>query len=129
MSDSFANAASRHRTDATHLADNKRFQNAGHLIGFAAECLVKSILQQQKIEIDPASGLRVHFPNLRDVISKKGHGRLMGPLLPILNGANFLMGWRAELRYEEDISEPEAQRRWEEWFSDVQGLFIAAGKS
>jgi hypothetical protein len=127
MSDSFANAASRHRADAKHLAENRRFQNAGHLIGFAAECWVKATLQQQGIKIDRDSGLRVHFPKLVQVITTKGYGRGMLALQPIIENENFLQSWRAELRYEDDIEAQTAEQRWQAWITDVEQLFNNAG--
>jgi hypothetical protein len=65
VGDSFPDAARRHRSDAKHLATNQRFQNAGHLIGFAAECFAKEILEGAGIKIDKPSGFKVHFPELQ----------------------------------------------------------------
>lgn len=128
MPDSYPHAARRLRSDARYLASNSRFQNAGHFIGLAAECLVKETLQPH-VKIDPASGLRVHFPTLMDRIRKKGHSRLMGKLLQILDGSDFLEDWNVELRYEQDIPVADAQARWEKWVKDVESLFRAAGIS
>jgi transposase-like protein len=79
--DSFPDAARRHWSDAKHLATNHRFQNVGHLLGFAAECLAKEILESAGIKIDSSSGLREHFPKLRDRIRMNGHSRAM--VLPL----------------------------------------------
>jgi hypothetical protein len=127
MPESFADAAPRHREDAKRLAIDSRFQNAGHLIGFAAECLVKSMLQSGGVTIDKPSGLRVHFPDLSQKIAIKGHSRLMGALLPVLNQTDFLELWRAELRYESDLAVLDAQTQWQRWVTQVDTLFYLAG--
>lgn len=124
---SFSDAALRHRSDAKHLASDSRFQNAGHLIGFAAECLVKCYLVKGGIQIDQHSGLRVHFPHLTQAIIRNGHGRLMKLLLPIVTTSSFLAGWTAELRYENALSAASAHVKWKQWIADVELLFKAAG--
>jgi len=125
--DSFPNAARRHRNDAKHLATNQRFQNAGHLIGFAAECLVKEILERADIKIDQSSGFKVHFPQLHNQIRIQGHTRAMVLLAPIIGKLTFLDGWTAECRYEADILQSDAEARFNSWNADVDFLFKSAG--
>ena len=128
MAYSFSDSAKRHRADAKHLASDQRLQNAGHLIGFAAECLTKAVLEDARIQIDKPSGLRVHFPQLATAIRIRGYGRLMGALLPILSRSDFLNGWKAELRYEKDQIISQANADWQKWVGDVDDLFVAAGR-
>ena len=109
MTDCFPDAARRHRSDAKHLAADRRFQNAGHLLGFAAECLAKEILAGAGIRLDKSSGLREHFPKLGDQIRMNGHTRVMALLIPIIQRSNFLDGWNAECRYEADILKADAE--------------------
>lgn len=125
MANSFPDAALRHRIDAKHLATNRRFQNAGHLLGLAAECLAKKILEGAGITIDKPSGFREHFPKLGDRIRREGHTRVMALLTPIYR-KSFLDGWKVECRYEADILTNEAEARFNSWHADVVSLFKAA---
>lgn len=127
MANSFPDAARRHRGDAKHLATNHRFQNAGHLLGFAAECLAKEILERAGIAIDKPSGLREHFPKLGRTIRTDGRTRVMALLAPIVLRSAFLDGWEAECRYEANILETDAETRFNSWLTDVDSLFNAAG--
>jgi hypothetical protein len=127
VGDSFPDAARRHRSDAKHLATNQRFQNAGHLIGFAAECLVKEILEGAGIKIDKPSGFKVHFPELQKQVRLQGRTRAMVLLAPIVSRSTFLGGWAAECRYENDILPSDGEVRFNSWVADVESLFKAAG--
>jgi hypothetical protein len=127
VTDSFPNAARRHRSDAKHLATEQRFQNAGHLIGFAAECLAKELLEGAGIKIDKTSGFKVHFPDLQHRIRMQGYTRAMVLLAPIVGKPTFLDGWTADCRYEADILQLDAQTRFNSWVADVDSLFRAAG--
>jgi hypothetical protein len=127
LADSFPDAARRHRSDAKHLAAHDRFQNAGHLLGFAAECLAKEVLQAAGIVIDKPSGLKEHFPKLGRQIQIMGRGRIMTLLLPIVTKSAFLGGWQAECRYEANMPQSDAETRYYSWQADVDSLFNAAG--
>ena len=127
MVDCFPDAARRHRLDAKHLAADRRFQNAGHLLGFAAECLAKEILAGAGITLNKSSGLREHFPQLGNQIWMIGHTRVMALLTPIVRDPTFLDGWTAECRYEADIFHADAEIRFNSWYADVDALFKAAG--
>lgn len=127
MAESFPDAARRHRNDAKHLATNRRFQNAGHLLGFAAECLAKEILVGAGIPIDRSSGFREHFPTLGRKIQLNGRTRVMALLMPIVQVVTFLDGWQAECRYETDIPPQDAEARFKSWCADVDSLFKSAG--
>jgi hypothetical protein len=127
LADSFPDAARRQRNDAKHLAADDRFQNAGHLLGFAAECLAKEILQGAGIVIDRPSSLKEHFPKLGHQIRRLGHSRVMALLLPIVAKPAFLSGWQAECRYEANMLRSAAETRFHLWSADVDSLFTAAG--
>lgn len=127
MADFFDDAAHRHRADAKHLAGAQRFQNAGHLIGFAAECLVKSMLEQAGQAINAKTHLAVHFPKLRGMIQDHAQGRLAVSLTAILQNDSFLDGWDATGRYEANMPTADAEARFAGWQSDVNALFTAAG--
>jgi hypothetical protein len=44
MKTDFKNAYARHQQDADSLFDNKRYANADHLYGLAAECALKAVM-------------------------------------------------------------------------------------
>ena len=127
MADTFDDAAHRHRVDAKHLAGDQRFQNAGHLIGFAAECLVKSMLEQAGQTINKKTHLAVHFPQLTQMIQEHAQGRLAVSLTAILQNSAFLQSWHAEGRYEANMPTEDSKARFAGWQSDVASLFMAAG--
>ena len=71
MHTDFYNAFFRHATDADLLLDKKRWANADHLYGLAAECALKKLLQLQGIKTkDDGSPkkykYRVHINKLWD---------------------------------------------------------------
>jgi hypothetical protein len=127
LADSFPDSARRHRNDARSLATGHRFQNAGHLLGFAAECLAKEILANAGITIDKSSGFREHFPKLGQRIRMDGRTRVMALLTPVVSTATFLDGWQAECRYEANLTLQDAETRFNSWWADVDPLFKAAG--
>ena len=67
LMESFEYAARRHFADAEDLAGRRRLDNAGHLIGLAAECAVKHAIRQ--IVPNPR---RIHFPELTAELRKLG---------------------------------------------------------
>ncbi len=127
MVENYSHAANRLRHDAKKLASDGRFQNAGYLIGLAAECLVKRFLENDGVSIDKQSQFRCHFPNLGQKIMQHATGRNMSKLRRAMS-ENFLLGWQIELRYEENSDAVNARARWNNWQTDVNGLFRAAGK-
>ncbi len=128
MTEAFHDAAMRHRADATHLAGGRRFQNAGHLLGLAAECLVKSLLEQAGVEIARGSRFKSHFPDLARQVRLDGKSSLMRTLAPIVvNGDTFLQGWGVEDRYAPTLQDADARPRYEGWEQDTAALFSSAG--
>lgn len=120
---SFADSALRHREDARYLAVSQRYQNAGHLIGFAAECLVKAEMERAGITVD--KNLRAHFPDLTQKIQTHAAGRLAGALWGVVGSPKFLNGWRADRRYDADLPAVDASDQYRGWENDVNDLFRA----
>ena len=68
VAERYEDAALRHFNDARFLATDCRWDDAGHLIGFAAECSVKHIVQTQTKKPVP----HYHFPDLTQRIRTLG---------------------------------------------------------
>jgi hypothetical protein len=81
----FAEAARRHLADALLLHDRKRFANADHLAGVAAECGLKAILMDHLGGVlngkgkpsHPANPAHKygHLPSLWSDLATTAHGR------------------------------------------------------
>lgn len=123
MTDSFADAATRHRHDARLLAESARYQNAGHLIGFAAECFVKAQLEQA--EVDIGHKLKRHFPDLAKQIGRHASDRLAKAVWDVVSDHNFLSGWSAERRYDACVDATSAHREYDAWERNVDDLYRA----
>lgn len=99
MPDAFDQAALRHFVDALELAKGGRNANADHLVGFAAECALKTALHT-------AGGLRdhhrVHIETLWDRISLHGIQRRYPALAALLKKPNPFVDWTASQRYAAD---------------------------
>jgi len=110
--ESYEHAARRHFADAEDLADRQRLDNAGHLIGLAAECAVKHAVR--RVTPDPRP---IHFPRLTSEIRKCG-GRdtvlckVRRALTPSADGSVF-DDWSITMRYDADGHVLDAQyRKW-----------------
>ena len=125
--DNFQDAAVRHYHDAKRLAAGGRFQNAGYLIGLAAECLVKTMLERDGKIIDKKSVFRCHFPKLAGVVGRLGQGPNMRLLAPVVARGDFLSEWDVERRYAAELPAAAEEQRFAAWRSDVSNLFNAAG--
>lgn len=120
MNENYASAASRHFEDAELLASHERFDNAGQLVGLAAECALKHAWQQWQ----PATLCREHFPSLRDKALKSLSCQRSRPMLTVLKMPNLLLDWEIELRYNKTgIC---TREQWEGWKKDAQRLMNAA---
>jgi hypothetical protein len=115
MNIAYNEAALRHYTDAERLAADERFDNAGHLIGFSAECAIKYAFAMT--EVDDESP-RVHLPILVNRVLKKIKNKNPRevPLLHVLMETRdgFFHDWRVAARYDADgcIDKP-TYRKWE----------------
>jgi len=93
-------AALRHFEDAEALAGSGRYDNAGHLIGFAAECAVKAAWRNYFPGEDVR---RIHFPDLRDAVKRKFSSRRDLALRKVIRSVpDLLSGWDIALRYAAD---------------------------
>lgn len=115
MPEAYAVAASRHFADAERLARDQRYDNAGHLVGFAAECALKHAYDIT--EPDEASP-RVHLPDLAAAIRRRVRSRnprqqaLRSLLGQTQNG--FFSDWQVSARYGDDGTVSRAMyERWE----------------
>ena len=125
MPSDYESAALRHYRDAEQLAGFARYDNAGHLIGFAAECALKKAgqgyLKGPKRDIDG------HLPGaLKATIRRELQGRNMtGQLLAlVLPTSRILYDWDVNSRYGCDGSVTEEQYR--RWLADTRKVFAAA---
>lgn len=126
--ENFQDAAVRHHHDARHLAAGERYQNAGYLVGLAAECLVKCMLERDGKSIDRKSGLYRHFPELAQAIGQfVGQGPNMRLLAPIVARSDFLSEWGVGSRYAGELAPEAAKQQFMAWRSDVSSLFLAVG--
>ncbi|HLJ63630.1 MAG TPA: hypothetical protein VKT70_05960, partial [Stellaceae bacterium] len=72
ISDAYREASRRHYCDACHLANDGRFDSAGHLIGFAAECAIKHKIREDRPTENPPF---CHIPKLIEKAKKLLHNR------------------------------------------------------
>ena len=112
LMESFEDAARRHFVDAEDLAGRQRLDNAGQLIGLAAECAVKHAFCH--VAPNPP---RIHFPELTAEIRKVGGrhpvvSQIRRALSPPAHGSVF-DDWSIAIRYCADGHVVDAQyRRW-----------------
>ena len=122
MSENYASAAARHFEDAADLRGAGRTDNAGHLIGFAAECAIKHNISSLRLGKASPHG---HFPEI--LIAARKH---LGPRAGYTQMFNLLRadtfrGWDISSRYmstgHTNIVDLET------WFQTTKRLFAAAG--
>ena len=122
MHDDYKSAAIRHLDDAVALQTAGRFDNAGHLIGFAAECAVKLRIKGLRPVATSPHG---HFPELL-IAARKQLGPRSGydRMYDLLKGGVF-NNWDVNRRY--DSTGDTAQAEVIEWTRLTKQLFAAAG--
>ncbi len=111
MPENYGAAALRHYADAKLLASNERYDNAGHLIGFAAECSIKHVFQPS------GSGRYKHLPQLLNAFPRLVQGRdprkkAMYAISPLLRTA--FNDWDVSLRYQDDGIDKNTYEKWEQ---------------
>ena len=112
LMESYEHAARRHFADAEDLADRERLDNAGHLIGLAAECAVKHAVRH--VTPNPP---HIHFPELTAGIRQLGGrnpvvSKIRRALSPPSHGSVF-DDWSIKMRYGADGHVVDAQyRKW-----------------
>jgi hypothetical protein len=114
MPESHDTAAVRHYLDAEALGNASRYDNAGHLIGFAAECAIKyAFAIAEPADASP----RLHLPDLANAVLKQIKSRnpreiALRNLLMSTKGG-FFHDWRISARYEANgLVNPDTYRRW-----------------
>ena len=122
LAEDYESAASRHFEDATSLREAGRPDNAGHLIGFAAECAVKYRISSLRPGTNSPQG---HFPEILIAARKHlGQRSSYTSMYDILKGDIF-RGWHVNRRYDEtggtNLDDLEA------WFKVTKRLFATAG--
>jgi hypothetical protein len=115
MTEAFRESAARHWHDAMLLEKAKRHANANQLVGFAAECAIKTALCQLKGFADEdgqLAGYRSHIDKLWDKITPQGIPKRFPNLFALLKTPNPFHDWSIDHRYarERTVSE-EASRR------------------
>lgn len=113
MSTDFYNAFTRHTTDADLLLDKKRWANADHHYGLAAECALKAILLRQGI---PSKNGDITEQKYKQHINKlwdKYQIFMQTKNAYVLPMENPFHDWSIDQRYahENDITEQTARNR------------------
>ena len=122
MPENYGQSATRHFADAQSLAGVERWDGAGHLIGFSAECALKHGVLGFRQEID---SIRGHFPELIEVAKRQLQQRRQTGLYTILKNAQLMSGWAVDMRYYEDGSV--SQETYELWKQQAYTILHAAG--
>ena len=110
--ESYEHAARRHFADAEDLAARRRLDNAGHLIGLAAECAVKHAVRH--VAPNPP---HIHFSELTARMRQLGGrhpaiSKIRRALSPPAHGSVF-DDWAITMRYCADGHVEDAQyRKW-----------------
>ncbi|UEM24772.1 HEPN domain-containing protein (plasmid) [Skermanella mucosa] len=120
MAEDYESSALRHFRDAEVLAGKECYDNAGYLIGFAAECAVKSALLSFNLADKPH---HKHFPEIRDIALKMFASRRDSAMHVTLRSA-FLEGWQIHQRYE--VTNSIDNGKYQSWKRDAQRILHAA---
>lgn len=116
----YSGSAVRHFQDAVALQAAGTLDNAGHLIGFAAECAIKSKLGELGND-----GLMAHLPDLLPAARKRLGSRAGYVSMYNLIKDDVLVGWFIDHRYA-----PTGRLSDEtlaEWIAVTKRLMAAAG--
>jgi hypothetical protein len=122
VSENYSEAAYRHFADSVHLAESSRWGNAGHLLGFAAECAVKHCIKTLRPSAGAPHG---HFPELLDIARKHMRTRRDAMMNTVLRIPKLMDGWHVNLRYESDAAV--GQQQYTAWRRHAARLLGAAG--
>ena len=122
MPEDYESAAIRHFEDAVALQSSGRLDNAGHLVGFAAECAIKSKIRALQSANDAPHG---HLPDLLLAARKQ-----LGPrsnytqMFDLLKPDTF-SGWNVNRRYHATGGTTEQEVT--KWFKMTSRLLATAG--
>ena len=114
----YESSAIRHLADATQLKSLGKIDNAGHLIGFAAECAIKHHLSTIYSNQKKPHG---HFPEFLTTARK--HLTQRSNMAQALK-QNILTGWDVEHRYFKTGTTREAELIT--WIQQAHRVFAAA---
>lgn len=124
MPENYHDAALRHFHDSERLAGEQRFDNAGHLIGFAAECALKHHFGITASQNTP----KTHLPDLAAAMRRRFSARdpNQAAMYSLLNniGPGYFSGWSVNDRYGEDDTISEV--RYNRWREQARRTFGAA---
>lgn len=122
MSENYGEASIRHYVDAEALAHGGRYDGAGHLIGFSAECAIKFHIETIKPEQDAPHG---HFPSLIEIAKRHIQQRRQSTMHQILKNPDLLKDWDVSHRYSETGST--SQQVYDVWRGQAAHIMFAAG--
>lgn len=121
----YPDAAARHLADAAALLPASRFDGAGYLAGYVAECALKSLIQIETGAATISHDLARLQTTLWRLATQAGSktARYYGPLSALLGGADVCR-WESQMRYRgAGMSHGEADR-WLREVTDVYSLVI-----
>ena len=121
LPEDYQSAAIRHFEDATALRASDRPDNAGHLIGFAAECAIKYRITSLRPGQNSPHG---HFPEILVAARKHLGARSSYTSMYELLKADIFRGWDVNSRYQE--TGHTEQQELIKWFSVTKRLFATA---
>jgi hypothetical protein len=118
----YDSAAIRHFLDAKSLRANGQMDNAGHLIGFAAECAIKHKLVTLSPQADKPHGHLPTFLNIarKHLSQRSGTTTSMFSLLK----NEVLVNWDVGRRYYETGHTTQAEL--DAWFTDAGRILASA---
>lgn len=122
MPDNYKDAAVRHFANALLLRENNQFDNAGHLVGFAAECAIKFKIKALQPKGDSPHG---HLPDLVIAARKRLHSRTASNSMFMLLNNPVFSTWQVNRRYEDTGGTTPAEI--DEWFRTTKRLLATAG--
>ena len=111
MKTDFHNAFYRHATDADLLLDQKRWANADHHYGLAAECALKAILLQQGISSKDGDMTEHKYKQHINTLWDNYQSFMQTKNAYVLQEKNPFQNWLINQRYahENDITEQTAR--------------------
>lgn len=123
MTDDYRASAFRHLHDAQQLAALGRYDNAGHLIGFAGECAMKCKMKSMKLSGPDMIG---HHPVPQGVIKRAmQRNRMSGQWLALVSSKKLFDGWSVDQRYSPDSTVTLA--KYTEWLKDATTIISLLG--
>lgn len=117
----FQAAAVRHFQDASILRDAGQLDNAGHLIGFSAECAIKYRIDSLG---SGASSPAQHLPDILVAARKRLGERVNYTSMFTLLKSNIFADWAVDHRY--SVTGKVTQGQFDAWFQVTQRLLAAA---